>query len=253
MYNYLLFKYMGISFIFGFIVMIIFFIVNIYYRKQFSLYLKLHIKKSDMRMKLTTQTFNNLKVIKLYGWDDIFLNRIEKTRKEEIDSLNKRYIVTQISQTLLWLAPIAMSVAAIGAYQFLNESFKIEDIFTCIGIFTSIQNPMKNLPVTIDIILEALVSLSRIENFLSEPEINENNIIHNEKSSSSQKNSIGVVDLGTILDLFFIFDTTYELLFLLLLLLLLWLDILEIFCNFLLFILDISFSLFSDIKHFFKS
>ena len=45
MYNYLLFKYMGISFIFGFIVMIIFFIVNIYYRKQFSLYLKLHIKK----------------------------------------------------------------------------------------------------------------------------------------------------------------------------------------------------------------
>ncbi len=192
MYNYLLFKYMGISFIFGFIVMIIFFIVNIYYRKQFSLYLKLHIKKSDMRMKLTTQTFNNLKVIKLYGWDDIFLNRIEKTRKEEIDSLNKRYIVTQISQTLLWLAPIAMSVAAIGAYQFLNERFKIEDIFTCIGIFTSIQNPMKNLPVTIDIILEALVSLSRIEKFLSEPEINENNIIHNEKSSSSQNIAIKI-------------------------------------------------------------
>ena len=186
MYNYLLFKYLGIAFIFGFIVMIIFFIVNIYYRKQFSLYLKLHINKSDSRMKITTQTFNNLKVIKLYGWDDIFLNRIEKSRKEEIDALNKRYIITQISQTLLWLAPIAMSVSSIGAYQFLNETFKIEDIFTCIGIFTSIQNPMKNLPVTIDIILEALVSLGRIEKFLSEPEINYDNIIYDDKFSKEQ-------------------------------------------------------------------
>ena len=186
MYNYLLFKYLGIAFIFGFIVMIIFFIVNIYYRKQFSLYLKLHINKSDLRMKITTETFNNLKVIKLYGWDDIFLNRIEKARKEEIDALNKRYIITQISQTLLWLAPIAMSVSSIGAYQFLNETFKIEDIFTCIGIFISIQNPMKNIPVTIDIILESLVSLGRIEKFLSEPEINYDNIIYDEKISNEQ-------------------------------------------------------------------
>ena len=186
MYNYLLFKYLGIAFIFGFIVMIIFFIVNFYYRKQYSLYLKLHIKKSDLRMKITTETFNNLKVIKLYGWDDIFLNRIEKSRKEEIDALNKRYIITQISQTLLWLAPIAMSVSSIGAYQFLNETFKIEDIFTCIGIFTSIQNPMKNLPVTIDLILEALVSLERIEKFLSEIEINYDNIMYDDKFSKEQ-------------------------------------------------------------------
>ncbi len=186
MYNYLLFKYLGIAFIFGFIVMIIFFIVNFYYRKQYSLYLKLHIKKSDLRMKITTETFNNLKVIKLYGWDDIFLNRIEKSRKEEIDALNKRYIITQISQTLLWLAPIAMSVSSIGAYQFLNETFKIEDIFTCIGVFTSIQNPMKNLPVTIDLILEAFVSLERIEKFLSEPEINYDNIMYDDKFSKEQ-------------------------------------------------------------------
>jgi hypothetical protein len=81
-------------------------------------------------MKVTSETFNNLKVIKLYGWDDVFLNKISESRKDELDALNKRYQITQISQTLLWLAPIAMSVVAIGAYQFFYDSFKIEDIFT---------------------------------------------------------------------------------------------------------------------------
>lgn len=171
MYNYLLFKYMGISFIFGFIVMIIFLYVNYVYRKKFSLYLKLHMKKIDLRMRVTTETFNNLKVIKLYGWDDVFQPRIEKARNEELDALEKRYKITQISQTLLWLAPIEMSVAAIGAYQFLNDSLKIEDIFTSLGIFASIQNPMKSLPTTLDIILETIVSLGRIEKFLYQPEI----------------------------------------------------------------------------------
>ena len=194
MYNFLLFKYMGISFIFGFLVMLIFLYVNYIYRKKFSFYLKLHMKKSDLRMRVTTETFNNLKVIKLYGWDDVFQPRIEKARNEELDALEKRYKITQISQTLLWLAPIAMSVAAIGAYQFLNDSFKIEDIFTSLGIFASIQNPMKSLPTTLDIILETLVSLGRIEKFLYQPEINKKNMICNDSETMKKNIAIQILN-----------------------------------------------------------
>ena len=104
----------------------------------------------------------------------MFLPKIQKARDEELSALDKRYQITQVSQTLLWLAPIAMSVAAIGAYQYFNDSFKIEDMFTCLGIFTSIQNPMRMLPVTFDNIVETINSLSRIEKFLREPEINKN-------------------------------------------------------------------------------
>ena len=180
MYNYLLFKYMGISFIIGFLVMIVFLIINYYYRKQFSKYLKLYLKMSDKRMRVTTETFNNLKVIKLYGWDDLFLEKIQMARNEELDALNKRYYITTISQTLLWLAPIAMSVSSIGLYQYINKTFKVEDIFTCLAIFTSIQNPMRSLPTTFDIIMETIVSMKRIEYFLKLPEIQNDKIIRND-------------------------------------------------------------------------
>ena len=61
-YNYLLYQYIGISFIAGVVVMIIFLIINYYYRTQFSKYLKLHMKKSDSRINVTTEMINNLKM-----------------------------------------------------------------------------------------------------------------------------------------------------------------------------------------------
>ena len=194
MYNYLLFKYMGISFIMGFIVMIFFLIINYYYRKQFSIYLKLYLKKADKRMGITTETFNNLKVIKLYGWDNYFLKKIQLSRNEEIDALNERYYITTISQTLLWLAPIAMSVSSIGIYQFINKTFKVEDMFTCIAIFTSIQNPMRSLPTTFDIIMETITSMKRIECFLKLPEIQNDKIIRDDYNTKNKGIAIQIID-----------------------------------------------------------
>ena len=194
MYSYLLFKYMGISFIMGFIVMIIFLIINYYYRKQFSKYLKLYLKKSDKRMGITTETFNNLKVIKLYGWDNFFLKKIQSSRDEEIDALNGRYYITTISQTLLWLAPIAMSVSSIGIYQYINKTFKVEDMFTCLAIFTSIQNPMRSLPTTFDIIMETITSMKRIEYFLKLPEIQNDKIIRDDLTTKNEGIAIQIID-----------------------------------------------------------
>ena len=194
MYSVLLFKYMGISFIIGFVVMIIFLIINYYYRKQFSKYLKLYLKKSDKRMQITTETFNNLKVIKLYGWDNFFLGKIQIARNEELDALNKRYYITTISQTLLWLAPIAMSVSSIGLYQYINTTFKIENMFTCLAIFTSIQNPMRSLPTTFDIIMETIASMKRIEYFLKLPEIQNDKIIRNDFDTKQKGIAIQIIN-----------------------------------------------------------
>ena len=194
MYSYLLFKYMGLSFIMGFIVMIIFLLINYYYRKQFSKYLKLYLKKSDKRMGITTETFNNLKVIKLYGWDNFFLKKIQLARNEEIDALNERYYITTISQTLLWLAPIAMSVSSIGVYQYIKSTFKVEDMFTCLAIFTSIQNPMRSLPTTFDIIMETITSMKRIEYFLKLPEIHNDKIIKDDYDTINKGIAIQIID-----------------------------------------------------------
>ena len=175
-YNYLLYQYIGIAFIPGLIVMIIFLIINYYYRTLYSKYLKLHIKKSDSRIKVTTEMINNLKPIKLNAWDDVAIEKIQDAREEELSALDMRYHVTTISQTLLWFAPIAMSIASIGLYQYLNEDFIIEDVFSSLGIFTSFKVLLRNLPNTLDVFMETLISLDRVEKFLALPDIDDTNV-----------------------------------------------------------------------------
>ena len=152
------------------------------------------MKKSDLRMKVTIEMINNLKVIKLNAWDEVALQKIQEARNEELNALSSRYYITTISQTLLWFAPIAMSVASIGLYQYLNDEFKIEDIFASLGIFTSFQGLIKNLPITLDIFVETLISLRRIEKFLELPEVDDSNIIKYDDDTMKRKIALQIIN-----------------------------------------------------------
>jgi ABC-type multidrug transport system fused ATPase/permease subunit len=114
------------------------------------------------------------------------LKKIQTARNEEIDALNEYYYITTISQTLLLFISIAMSISSIGIYQYINNTFKVEDMFACLTIFTSIQNPMRSLPTTFDIILETIASMKRIEYFIKLPEIQNDKIIRDNYTTKNK-------------------------------------------------------------------
>lgn len=80
-YCFMLFLFLGWSFLFGFIALIIFLALNFCLQNTLKNNQKKKQQCSDKRMKVTSETLFNLKGIKLYGWDDYFLNKINKTRK----------------------------------------------------------------------------------------------------------------------------------------------------------------------------
>ena len=47
-----------------------------------------YLKKKDSRMKVTTETFDNIKILKLYNWEKKFRNKIIEKREEEIKKLD---------------------------------------------------------------------------------------------------------------------------------------------------------------------
>ncbi len=73
---YLLFKFFGISFIFGLITMIIFLIINFFMQRKFRLNQKEMLKKKDARMKVTSEMINSLKILKMYSWEEEYLKRV---------------------------------------------------------------------------------------------------------------------------------------------------------------------------------
>lgn len=162
-YSLMLFQFFGVSFLVGFGILGISLLINFFIQKKFQKYTKEVLKIKDERMKITTETFNNLKVLKLYSWEDEYLERINKKRQNEINKTSRIFNLSILSNTLLWSTPVLVSVASIGVYQYFVDALKIEDILTCIGIFNSIQEPIRALPGTINSLIECMISLRRIE------------------------------------------------------------------------------------------
>lgn len=75
-YIVILFYFLGLSFLFGMIPLVVFIIANYFmYRTYAGLEHDLLLRK-DNRMKLTSETFEALKLLKMYAWEDEFRKRV---------------------------------------------------------------------------------------------------------------------------------------------------------------------------------
>ena len=69
-YIYLLFQFFGIAFLAGIGVMALFLGINYKIFQGYRIVQKERLKRKDERMKVTTETFENIKLLKLYNWEN---------------------------------------------------------------------------------------------------------------------------------------------------------------------------------------
>ena len=167
MYMYMLFNFFGMSFTFGFalfcvLMTISFMVQKMYVKSQFT-----YLQHKDSRMKLTSQTFHMLKVLKLYAWENEFEGRINKCREIELHSMKKILNLKVISQFIHWSIPLVLSIVSVGVYTYTSgEVLDFANLMTSIDIFDSMSGPLYRLPVFITSILNAYISMNRISAFL---------------------------------------------------------------------------------------
>ena len=180
-YNYMLFKFFGFSFIFAVIIFIIIMILNFFFSKKFKKIIKKQMILKDKRMKKVTETFNNIKTLKLYAWENEFKNKIDLYRENELENLEEKFHLQNLCNIVHWFAPVAISTVTIGAYQYFNPFLKIEDIMTSLRIFNSLQKPIKMIPIFINNFNEVEISMKRMQKYLFQDEINPANVIYKDK------------------------------------------------------------------------
>ena len=70
----MLFKFFGWNLIFGLITLIFFLYLNFKLQTKMKKLMVNQMKVKDKRMKIITETFNSIKLLKLYSQEDEFLN-----------------------------------------------------------------------------------------------------------------------------------------------------------------------------------
>ncbi len=169
-YSYLLFDFFSFSFFGGLGILLIFFVINLRISKLFHYYQKKMLKKKDIRMKASTETFENIKILKLYSWEKQFIKKCLLTRKDEMDAMRTRFNVTTTNISLFWLCPSLVACGTLGLYQYLNDRLSISTMLIGLSLFNKLQGPIRQLPSIINNIIESAVSMKRIEEFIRQPE-----------------------------------------------------------------------------------
>ncbi|XP_043605687.1 ATP-binding cassette sub-family C member Sur isoform X3 [Bombus pyrosoma] len=183
---FLLYTKLGISAIIGaFCCILIVTPLQLVLGKKMSENSKLVAKSSDARLRLVNEIFQGMRLVKLRAWENIFEEKIRKTRNDELKMLDKDSFYWTLINFLTHASSVLTTLFTFAAYFWLEEkSLEAGNVFASLALFSQLTVPLLIFPVMIPIIINAMISTNRIEEFLQLPEID--NVLPNLNDAKSE-------------------------------------------------------------------
>ncbi|KAK7359418.1 hypothetical protein VNO77_01378 [Canavalia gladiata] len=150
---------------------------------QESLHSKI-MEAKDSRIKVTSETMKNIRILKLHSWESTFLQKLLQLREIEGRWLKKYLYTCSAVATLFWASPTLVSVVTFGACILVNTELTAATVLSALATFRILQEPIYNLPELISMITQTKVSVDRIQEFIKEEDQNQFMNRHATKSSS---------------------------------------------------------------------
>jgi ABC-type multidrug transport system fused ATPase/permease subunit len=120
----------------------------------------------DVRMKATSEILQNMRILKLQGWEMKFLSKIIELRKTETNWL-KKYLYTSATVTFVfWGTPTFVAVVTFGACILMRIPLESGKVLSALATFRVLQEPIYGLPDFVQMLIKTKVSLDRIASFL---------------------------------------------------------------------------------------
>ncbi|XP_057851270.2 putative ABC transporter C family member 15 [Cryptomeria japonica] len=129
------------------------------------------MEAKDERMKATSETLRNMKILKLQAWETKFLQRLQSLRKEECNWLKKFVYTAAVTSFTFYAAPTVVSVVTFGTCVLMEVPLTAGRILSALATFRMLAGPIYALPDLINVIAQTKVSLERVTSFLQQEEV----------------------------------------------------------------------------------
>ncbi|CDR36136.1 RHTO0S01e15060g1_1 [Rhodotorula toruloides] len=126
----------------------------------------------DARQTALQELINDVRTVKLFGWSAAFIHRVEAKRKVELDWLVRDWFI-RYAYTLLW-ASLSLLVPLLAFWSYVKlqgEELTVAVAFTALSLFSLVRGPLNQIPGFGIRILQLRVSISRMESFFAEDEV----------------------------------------------------------------------------------
>ncbi|XP_070185918.1 multidrug resistance-associated protein 1-like isoform X2 [Littorina saxatilis] len=186
---YFLWQTLGPSVLAGVGVMVLLIPINALIAHQSR---KLQVKQmilKDSRIKLMNEVLNGIKVLKLYAWELSFQEKILVIRNKELEVLKKAAYLNACSSFTWTCAPFMVSLITFAVYTLSDDAnvLDAEKAFVSLSLFNIMRFPLSMLPNVITNIVQASVSLKRLQKFLDNDELDDDAVEHNTSTKPAVK------------------------------------------------------------------
>ncbi|XP_070559514.1 ATP-binding cassette sub-family C member 9-like isoform X2 [Ptychodera flava] len=170
----LLYIKMGISAIIGALLLIFIVPLQLKITSNLARIQDTLLEISDSRLKKINELLQGIKLLKLYGWEEMFCSAIEVVREKQIKSTIK----FGGSMILLWFTSdtsyIVITFLSFIAYSFISQVPLTPDLaFVALALFNQLTIPLTALPHVLTFFANGFVSFKRLDKFFISQEIDE--------------------------------------------------------------------------------
>ncbi|XP_063605857.1 multidrug resistance-associated protein 1-like [Penaeus indicus] len=170
---YFLWGLLGPSVLAGLAVMIVLIPVNGFIANKTKQFQISQMKNKDHRVKLMNEILNGIKVLKLYAWEPSFEEQVLGVRNLEIKVLKKSAYLNAGTSFIWTCTPFLVSLATFATYVQISPEniLDAKTAFVSISLFNLLRFPISMLPMIITSLVQANVSLTRLNKFLNADEL----------------------------------------------------------------------------------
>ncbi|CAJ0967144.1 unnamed protein product, partial [Ranitomeya imitator] len=167
---YLLYQQVGIAFLGGVGLALLLVPLNKVVAGRILKNNKEMLQHKDARVKLMTELLSGMRVVKFYTWELHFSRCVSGLRDQELQNLRAIKLLDAVC-VYLWAAlPVLISIITFITYVLLGHQLTAAKVFTSLALVGMLIMPLNNVPWVLNGVLEAKVSLDRVQSFLALPD-----------------------------------------------------------------------------------
>lgn len=128
-------------------------------------------KRTDMRVDIMNELMQGIQVIKMYAWENSFMAVVSKTRLSEIQQLRYANYLYGFQRTTRFFIQRSTLFITLAAAVLLGQGITADFVFS-VEVYYNILQTVAAVyyPLAVNLGVEALVSLGRIQTFLLQEE-----------------------------------------------------------------------------------
>ncbi|XP_077981986.1 ATP-binding cassette sub-family C member 9-like [Glandiceps talaboti] len=168
----LLYLVLGVSALIGFTILVV--LVPLQYKivDYMSTIQKDVLKVSDERLKKSNELLQGIKLLKLYGWEEMFCSAVEVVRGKEIKKIMKAGGFMIIIIVLFQAIPVIVTFISFAIYSHVSDTPLTPALaFTSLALFNQLAWPLSRLIYTVGYLTMAIASTNRLEKFFAATEL----------------------------------------------------------------------------------